>query len=45
MPPELVGDIKNLDLINCTENLKKGSNITKIPNHIKSWLNENKKGN
>jgi hypothetical protein len=42
IPPELVGNIENLELMPFTENLKKGVSIIKIPNHIKTWLNENK---
>ena len=44
IPCELVGSILNLELIKSTDNLKKGTKITKIPNHIKNWINENKKG-
>lgn len=43
IPPELVGSIKNLELIPASENLSKGTKITEIPTNIKKWINENKK--
>lgn len=42
IPYKLVGNILNLNLIKSTDNLKKGTKITKIPNHIKTWISENK---
>lgn len=41
IPPELIGDIRNLRIIPGIDNVKKGATIIEIPEHIKQFLKEN----
>lgn len=41
IPPELIGDIRNLCFVPAVDNLRKSNKILKIPNHIKEYLSEN----
>lgn len=38
IPPELIGDIRNLRFVLNSVNMRKGSKIDKIPKHIKKYL-------
>lgn len=43
IPPELIGDIKNLKFIHWKENLIKGNRIKEIPKHIKNEYEKKRK--
>lgn len=41
IPPELIGDRRNLQVLPAQENRKKNAKITEIPEHIQAYIEEN----
>lgn len=41
IPPELIGDIKNLTMIPAQDNKRKSATIVLIPEHIEQYIKEN----